>query len=112
LKPTNPLKKANSTLQIEKFDRNKYLDREDAVVAPPKPRTEPKPAPGTDTTEKVDPSKSNPLGSTVGRKTDPKDTTTTGPSDGRAAPPPGYRKAAPEFTRIRAQPENEKKDPK
>ena len=112
VKPSNPLKQPNSTLQLESFDPEKYRNKGEEVVAKPKPRNDPKQMPTKEPGEKLDPSKSGPLNPTVGRKTDPKSTTTDAIDAGRGTPPPGYRKTVPEFTKIRAQPEDEKKDQK
>jgi hypothetical protein len=110
--PRNPLKNPNTTLQLEPFRPDKYRDREDQVLAKKDPRKGTNPGPNTGTPENPDPSSSGTLPSTVGRKTDPSTTSTDPIEAGRAVPAPGYRKAVAEFTKIRAQPEPDKKDQK
>ncbi len=108
-KPINPLKQPDTTLTLEKFDREKYRKLQDQIVKSARPPSnETRPA-TPETQEKLDPNKGGNLPSLSGRKTDPNTTTGENIDTGRVLPPPGYRKTVPEFTKIRAQPEPEKK---
>ena len=98
----------NTTLQLEKFDRGKYQDREDRLVErPPQPRKDTTPA--TASADKQ--GEHGTLNNVRGGNT-VKSTTTGDPVDaGRAPPPPGYGKTISEYSKKTHQTDADKRDP-
>jgi hypothetical protein len=104
-KSTNPQPQRSTTLQLDPFDPTKYRDRDAKVLNVPQPRPDPRGA-ATSPEKLPGPGTPGTLTSVGGRApTDRGPATNDSVDTGRAQPPPGYRRAAPEFTRMANQPE-------